>query len=137
MNEQYLPVLKPPPKPTLENVRRKLEHWRETRKKRRPIPKELWDAAVALSKEHSINTVSKALHLNYTALKNRIHGIKSKKKPKNPPASAFVELDFGVSTSECIVEMEKKGGAKMRMCFRGSTDFDPLTLSKAFWNSRT
>lgn len=135
MNEHYLPVLKPAPEPTLEEAQRKFKKWRETRKRRRPIPKALWDDAVALSKEHSINTVSKALHLNYTALKNRIHGIKPKKTPKKPPA--FVELDFGVSTSECIVEMEKKDGAKMRMCFRGSTDFDPLTLSKAFWNNGT
>jgi hypothetical protein len=136
MHEQYLPVLKPAPKPALDDVRKKFEHWRKTRKRRRPIPKELWDDAVALSKRHSINTIAKVLCLNYTTLKSRIHGIQSKKKPP-PPDPAFVELDFGVSTSECIVEMEKKGGAKMRMRFRGSTDFDPLTLSKAFWNSRT
>ena len=137
MNKQYLPVLRPAPKLTLEEAQERFKYWRETRKSRKPIPKELWDAAITLSKEHSINKVSKALRLNYTALRNHIHGINPKKPIKKPSASAFIELDFdkGVSTSECIVEMEKRCGAKMRMCFRGKTDFDPLSLSKAFWNN--
>jgi len=35
--------------------------------------------------------------------------------------------------SECIVEMQDCSGAKMRMCFKGKTDFDFLELGKSFW----
>ncbi len=137
MNEEYLPALLPTSKLTLEEVQKKFEHWRETRKSRKPIPKELWNDAVTLLKKHPISKVSKALRLNNTALRDRIRGTNPKKPINKPSASSFIEIDFSnsVSTSECIVEMEKKCGATMRMCFRGKTDFDPLSLSKAFWNN--
>jgi hypothetical protein len=140
MTEKYLPAPTPPPKLTMAEVQIKFEHWRRTRKSRKPIPKKLWNDAVILSKEISINKVAKALRLNYTALRDRVHGANSKESIEKPSASSFIEIDFSNSvstTSECIVEMEKKCGAKMRMCFRGKTDFDPLSLSKAFWNNGT
>jgi hypothetical protein len=34
--------------------------------------------------------------------------------------------------SECIVEMEDGGGSKMKMCFKGKTEFDLLELGKSF-----
>jgi len=86
-----------------------------------------------LSKEHSIHQITKALRLNYAALKQRVY-------PNSPPAGkeqvpAFIELGIGPprSISECIVEMEDGCGAKMRMRFCGKTDFDLLELGKAFW----
>ena len=121
---------------TLSEVKKKFELWRKTRENRKPIPRELWDTAANLSETHSINQISKALHLNYTALKNRVN-----KKEANQTciqkvqASSFVELNFEQSplASECIVEMQDCSGAKMRMCFKGKTDFDFLELGKAFW----
>ncbi len=123
---------------SLELVRYEFESWRRTRKNRREqIPEQLWGAAVALTKQYPINRVSKALRLNYTDLKNHI-------QPQNPitqvenKAPTFVELggsDIFIP-SECIVEMEDSSGAKMRMCFRGKTDFDLLELGKTFWNQK-
>lgn len=69
-------------------------------------------------------------------LKERVYKLKAKEisiQEVLPPS--FVELNFEQSplVSECIVEMEDSFGAKMRMCFKGKTDFDLLEHGKTFW----
>jgi hypothetical protein len=49
----------------IEEVRQQFKAWRQSRKKRTPIPQHLWTAAVGLTELHSICHVSKALGLNY------------------------------------------------------------------------
>jgi hypothetical protein len=123
---------------SLELVRYEFESWRRIRKSRRePIPEQLWGAAVALTKQYPINRVSKALRLNYTELKNHSQPQNSIQQVENK-TSTFVELDGSdvLTPSECIVEMEDSAGAKMRLCFRGKTDFDLLELGKTFWNHK-
>ena len=119
---------------TLGEVKEQFKLWRKTRKSPKPIPRELWDAAAKLSETYSINQISKALCLNHTSLKERVHKIKDISIQEVHPPS-FVELNFEHSplVSECIVEMEDRAGAKMRMCFKGKMDFDLLELGKAFW----
>lgn len=56
----------------LNDVKQAFSEWRKKRKHRTPIPPVLWDAAVNLSREYSINQISKALHVNYTAFKKAI-----------------------------------------------------------------
>ncbi|OGR26529.1 MAG: hypothetical protein A2277_03935 [Desulfobacterales bacterium RIFOXYA12_FULL_46_15] len=125
--------------PDLEDVQQKFTTWREERTRRRPIPEVLWEAAINLSraKEYSINKISKALRLNYSDLKRRIsaHGQPIIKDGQN---IEFIKLDYSPSVfpSECIIEMEDSSGAKMKMCFRGSTDLDLLELGRSFWNKR-
>lgn len=123
--------------PTIEDVRAQFEIWRNTRKSRQPIPDKLWQAAVDLSKNHSINTIAKTLRLDYTKLKNL-----TRKRPDHDLpiikeiSPAFIELDFGSSPTtayECIIDINRSDGAQMKMQFKGSCYFDPLELCKAFW----
>ena len=121
---------------TLEELSERIERWRQTRRRRRPMPEHLWQAAANLSNRLSIQQVSKALRLNYGALKKRVHP--DEKDPcvdKQTPAT-FIELGLSQQPppiSECIVEMQDGCGAKMRMHFRGKTDLDLLELGKVFW----
>lgn len=121
----------------LSEVKQQFEEWRNTKKGRERIPEKLWEAAVSLSKVHSISRISNALRLNYSALKNRIVEKDEDAIIEKVSAPAFIELDFErpAFVSECIVEMEDSSGAKMRMCFKGKTDFDLLELGKAFWRN--
>lgn len=121
----------------LSEVKQQFEEWRNTKKGRERIPEKLWEAAVSLSKVHSISRISNALRLNYSALKNRIVEKDEDTIIEKVSAPAFIELDFErpAFVSECIVEMEDSSGAKMRMCFKGKTDFDLLELGKAFWRN--
>jgi hypothetical protein len=97
--------------PTLEQVQNKFKHWRRTRKSHRPIPKELWEAAVSLSADYSISQIAKELILDYSTLKKRVQ------TKKNEPVSKtkvpdFIELDFEkpAAVSQCIVEMHDRSG---------------------------
>ncbi len=119
---------------TLEDVRQQFSTWRKNKTSKR-TPKKLWQAAVDLHKVEglSIHRVSQALHLNFNDFKKQIAN-------NNVPAiqdaqvPAFIELgSHSVSPSECIVEMENTAGSKMRMIFKGKTDFDFLELGKSFW----
>lgn len=64
-------------KPTLESdieeVKQQFKAWRRTRKHYKPIPVELWDAAVKLCSKHPVKVVAKRLILNPTELKRRVH----------------------------------------------------------------
>jgi len=121
---------------SFEEVKEQFKNWRKTRKSPRPMPQKLWDSAAKLSGTYSINQISKALLINHTSLKNRVHKMKKKEASiKQVQPSSFVELNFeqSSSVSECIVEMEDSAGAKVRMCFKGKSDFDFLELAKTFW----
>jgi len=118
--------------PTLEDVRSKLEHWRKVKRNHRePIPKDIWQAAADLARKHSINTVSKALRLSYTDLKDHVYGC-PKPRPAKKEKTPFVELGQPFLVPEATIEMETKKGSRLKICFKGRTDFDLMTLAKIF-----
>jgi hypothetical protein len=124
----------PAPDQTLSEVKEQFKKWRRTRKSPRPMPQELWQAAVSLCAHHSISQISRELLLEYSALKKRVLN----KKPNTVAKVSrpdFIELDFGSPTTipECIIEMEDTLGAKMRMHLKNKTDFELLELVNAFW----
>jgi len=56
----------------LEQTRRRITRWRETRTHRgAPMPAPLWTAAIALARQHGLYTTARALHLDYGSLKKR------------------------------------------------------------------
>jgi hypothetical protein len=118
---------------SLSEVKELIEAWRQNRLKRRPMPEELWEAAAGLSKEYSLHQISKALRLNHTALKKRV--LPDKASAPKEPIPMFIELEVPREPvmAECIIEMQDGAGGKMRMQFRGHTDFDLLELGNAFW----
>lgn len=127
--------------PLLNKVKSAFEAWRTTKEKGSCIPEYLWEEAVALYPEFSISKISTTLSLSYINLKQRVKKkIGERSSNKSEPFQGFVELGFSSpspSISECVVEMEDGSGSKMRMCFRGSTDFDLLELGKSFWMRRS
>ena len=125
------------PRPSLSEVKEQFKIWRRTRKSPRPIPEQLWQAAVSLTATHSISQISKELVLDYNALKRRVTTRKKNMAAKMSPAD-FIELNLEppATVSECMVEMQNTLGAKMRMHFRGKPDFDLLELAKTFWSQQ-
>lgn len=126
----------PKPKPTLGEVKEQFKTWRRIRKSPQPMPEKLWEAAVILSTNHSISQISEELIVDHDDLKKACTKRTKNRKRVRPPT--FIELEYEppVAISECIVELEDSRGAKMRMHFRGKTDFDLLELGKAFWRKR-
>lgn len=118
---------------TLEEVQGQFEAWRKKRTHRRPIPEELWRAAVSLKKGYSIYRIAKHLRLDFKELKNRMNG--SKESDESAAAVTFIELD-GVQTTECTVEMERADGVKMRISIKDKRGVDIIELGRAFWSNR-
>jgi len=122
-------------RPTLEEIRKQFETWRKTRKKYRPIPRDLWCAAAALTRYYPINTVSKTLRLNYTDLKRHVHEAETDVPSGAATGPAFVELDVPESTSgQCMVEMENRAGARLTMYCAGSDWNNLVELARVFWD---
>ena len=127
----------PTPCPTISEVKEQFKIWRRTRKSPRPIPEKLWAAAVSLTAKHSISQISKELVLDYSTLKKRA-AVKKKAGTASMSPADFIEVNLQppAAVAECIVEMQDILGSKMRMHFRGKTDFDLLELAKAFWRKK-
>jgi hypothetical protein len=116
--------------PTLEGVKELFAVWRSRKGRRDPIPPALWESAVHLVAQYSINAIAKRLKLNYNELKIRAGGCQLTSLPKKRPP-AFIELAT-LSTVECTIEMEKPG-RKMKINIRG-TAVNLMELSRQFWH---
>ena len=99
--------------------------WRESKPHARaPIPQRLWEAAARAARVDSVAHVSRALGLDYKALKKRVSATQSDLLAVNAQ-SAFVRLEatHRFSDTGCVVELEEVSGAKMtiRMGLEGAT----------------
>ncbi len=119
---------------SLEQVQQRFESWRQCRKKRTRIPQNLWKAAAALSEEYSIFHLSKALRVNYTALKKQVVKFNAQQTSTSyVSSSTFVELPLPArpATLESTIEVIKNDGSVMRMHIKGADCSDLLELGKA------
>ena len=119
----------------IEKVKERFETWREVRKKRTKIPEELWQAAVELSSNYSLNEISQTLHINYSVLKERIVSMESEELGMKGTEGDFVEVDLDrrISTEEWVFELEDGKGAKMRMRMKGGAGVDLIEIAKVLW----
>ena len=125
--------------PDIEEVRRRLDAWRQTRQHGERIPEDLWIAAAKLARVHRPGTVAHVLSLDYDALKERIETVNHLPLPRKAPTSAsFVELVAPVPAhfSECTVEIEDKNGTKMRVHLKSSEAPDLAAISSALLRRR-
>lgn len=86
---------------TLEDVQNHFSSWRAKRPRPKRIPDELWDEAVGLLSQYSVNKVAKALRLEGRALKAKAveAGVKirsrTRGKAARPTAPTFLETSVG------------------------------------------
>ncbi len=122
---------------SLEQVRQRLERWRKTRKRCTSIPDALWAAAVELAREYGVNKTARALGLDYYSLKKRLESRAPEGLYEAKGGARFIEwvTPLGNPTSECIVELEHPGGAKMKIHLKGKVEPDVVALSGVFWSA--
>jgi transposase len=113
-----------------EQLRRRFEEFRKAHAVRSRLPGELWAAAAKLTRRDGIEATARALDVDRPSLQkwtNRFEPdsqVKARKPPRRRPsggkehgAPAFVELlaqTTGTTTS-CLVEVESRHGAKLRL----------------------
>ena len=117
------------------DVRRRLDAWRKSRPKWGPIPAPLWKEAADLARIHGINPIAKALRLDYYSLKRQMKAVSpTPAGAKSIAHQAFVEVALAPSSptpAECVVELERSDGARMRV--RTSRPDDLVVLAESFW----
>ena len=125
----------------LSTARRQLDHWRSQQPtKRTRLPKELWQQAVALAKEHGLNKTARALGLKYYSLKKHLDetGIDALVAAK--PTPDFIELLPGTMAPggiDCTIEWVDGSDVTTRMHIKGASLSDLTCLAGVFRSSRT
>lgn len=125
---------------SLIEVQSRFTTWRNSKRQHREkIPEELWSVAAQLCEHHSVHKISRALRLNHTDLSKRVGRQQESKAVTATVATApspdFVSIGMepATGTRECLVEMEHRNGNKMRIHFKGASDFDLQSLTDTFW----
>ena len=124
----------------LEEVRRRFERWRRTRKVLSRIPERLWAAAVEVAGAAGISHTAKTLRVNQHALKKRIaEAAATPVHPDGGPVATFLELAPPTRTGscQCTLELEDGSGAKMRVHLQSAETPDLAALSRSFWELRS
>jgi hypothetical protein len=118
----------------LEQVRKELAAWRATPGKGQKIPGTVWRQAVRAARRHGLNPVSKALGLDYSCLKKRVAGKGGNEKGSFGVKPAFVEVKPEATPEDlsCVIELEKGGGARMRICVKSAGSVDWCRIKEAF-----
>jgi len=118
---------------TLEEVEKLFKAWRKQKEHRcSPIPADLWKAAISLTKEYSIFTVSSGLRLDFNELKKRIA---NKNAEEESMPLNFIELN-AAPTTDITVLIERPDGVSMRVSIKDKGGLDVIELGRAFWSNR-
>jgi hypothetical protein len=115
-------------------LQKRFDAWRKSRRLRARIPGPLWNSAVRVAGQYGLHKTARALHLDYYGLKKRIEAA----GVKQGPAPSFIELRPSApeATSECVIELEARNGAKMRITLKGMGSPDLNALSDTFWRGK-
>ena len=118
----------------VEQLRRQLQEWRETRRKSEPLPSSIWDAAVPLAMRFGICRIGRTIGLDYSWLRKRVTDAKAQTVQATP---TFLELPAGLVLTKpgvrpeggkesCapqgtggVIELSTPDGTRMRMCLQG------------------
>jgi hypothetical protein len=123
----------------MEQVRQRIEHWRETREKRGRMPERLWAAAVALARKHGVYATAQGLRVNYDSLRARVGVRRPKRRAPKARGAAFVELGPALplepaSPTGPVVELTGTDGQKLTLRLAGTEEVDLPGLVREFWS---
>lgn len=121
--------------PEIKRLRKRIDRWRQTRRKRSPMPKPLWAEAIRLAELHGVSRVSTQAGIDYRSLKNRTKQA-SKNNDGQSSETEFVELSttqlFGTPGSSAVVEVADDDGLRLTVRYDDSRQLDLAGLVAAF-----
>lgn len=117
----------------LARARDQFQAWRGRRQVGGRIPQRLWDLAIRLVNRHGVSRTATALGLDYYSLKERAEAGASAPQAHG---SSFVELPASaVVGRQCLVELDNRAGASMRLQLLGYDASVVEALARSFWNA--
>jgi len=125
----------------LSQARHQLDLWRsEQPNKRTRLPKEFWQQAVALAKEHGLNKTSRALNVKYYSLKKHLDQAEAAASVVSETKPRFIELMPGTMTPggvECTIEWVDGHNATVWMHIKGAGLSELTALAGVLRSGRT
>jgi len=123
----------------MEQVRQRIERWRETREKRGRMPERLWAAAVVLARKHGVYATAQGLRVNYDSLRARVGVRRPKRRAPKARGAAFVELGPALplqpaSPGGPVVELTGADGQKLTLRLAATEKLDLAGLLREFWS---
>jgi hypothetical protein len=103
------------------------------------MPGAIWDAAVALAREFGICRVSRALAIDYSALRRRAEVIEghSLVRPTFVQLPATLDSDGGMAPAPgTTIEISARDGSRMRICLEAGRGNEAASIVTAFLGSR-
>lgn len=127
------------PIPTLKSIQRRFKYWRKTRKASDTIPEKLWEAALTLTNEYSVNQIAKSLKLDYADLQERVvkGDIRQNRKSEKIKENSFIEIDLKnqlfpqPQKAGCSIEVTDNRGWKIK--FSGHNITELFQASEQIW----
>lgn len=118
----------------LESVRGALKAWRARPGKGQRIPDAVWRKAVQAARRHGLSSVSKALGLDYNCLKRHVveGGRGGRRTVELAPTFVEVKPERPSEELACVIEMEKGGGTRLRICVKSAGSVDWCRIKEAF-----
>ena len=133
----------------VEEVRARIERWRQQRKCLGPMPEKLWAEAAELASRFGINPICHHMGLSYAALKTcmgKRHGLKPSvskqhETPQSKPmAPTFVELGgdslLGGIQAGPVLEVSTPDGMRIVLRLPSVSSVDLASLMTAFLGCR-
>jgi hypothetical protein len=117
----------------LDQVRRDLARWRQTRTHRgAPIPSHLWAATVAVARQEGLYQTARTLPIDYGALKQHVEAADG---PRAASArSRFIEVRpvARPTADECLIELEgPQSTVRVRLARLGLAELAHLSRAMA------
>ena len=103
------------PSITLEFVKSKFDHWRETRKGKEKIPDELWEYAKQLYPEYRSSLICYTLKLAYKDFKSKLTPIVSPAKQSPSFAECVLPASFNEDKKDGTLEFIRKDGLVLKL----------------------
>ena len=118
----------------MEQTRRRLEGWRQTRTAGMRMPEKLWVAAAKLARRQGVYRTARALGLEYNKLKRLSQSTGAPQQGLATPT--FVELMAAqpASGSQCRIEMEGPRGGRMKIELPLASAELVVGLCRVVWN---
>ena len=115
---------------TVEEVRTRLEEWRQSRRhKRTAIPEDLWSAAIEVARRDGLGRTAATLRLDYGKLKRLMMAANGvEKKTASPSFMELIAPDAG-AVAQCAIEMEGRR-ARIRIELKASAA-DVVSFSRS------
>ncbi len=120
-------------------VGNRIEKWRRRRKKRSPMPEQLWREAAVLARCHGVYRISQVLRVTYETLRRWTAKSGSLEAKKQSDTGGFVEVVLPrASATEAgpVVELADGDGSKLTIRLPAHSTVDVSGLANAWWSRR-